>query len=182
MDIKTERSKQKLKKNIETAIDNIINIAIVKNPDLEEDYNKIISILETAKTDLENNIYFNIEEDILNITNAYYNDPASECKLYENVREIIINSDVYHKVIMQNFVKSQFEKVSYKFNKSKFISIISFQKDLLEELVNYIINNNSFLKNRKPIITNGNTTEEILELNGDILSVYKHIMETRKVW
>ena len=40
MYIKTERSKQRLKKNIETAIDNIINIAIVKNPDLKEDYNK----------------------------------------------------------------------------------------------------------------------------------------------
>ena len=127
MNEKIQKSKQRLKKNIETAISNIVNIGIPKNPDLEQDYKQIISILEQAKRDLENNRYFDLEEDILNITSVYYNDPASECKLYESVRDTIINADVYHKVTMQNFVKSQFEKVSYKFNKSRFISTISFQ-------------------------------------------------------
>lgn len=172
--------REDLKTNIDITIDKIIDNILNQKSTIEKELKYILHLLNEAKVDLENNRYFDLDDCTKTIVKIDYE--LTQNKLFEDISMVIQKADLYHKTIVQEFVKTQFTKVVYRFEKSTFILRICYQSDLLKEFVNYVLNNNSFPKDEEPVVVRGITAKEMLALDGDILSVYKKMMEYRKTW
>lgn len=172
--------KEDAKTHINIAINHIINDKLNETSEFENEYKQMLYILEEARINIENNRFFDLDDCTRIIANLYFERKTDDTFFF--VSQAIQKSDLYHKTIVEEFVKTQFTKVVYRFERNVFILKICHQPELFKEFVNYILNNNNFVEDEEPIVVRGITAREMLALDGDILSVYRKMMQYQKVW
>lgn len=142
----------KIHEKLEKVISNIIyvdlNICNSKNDMIT--WKNVIQILEEARINCENNRYFNLD----------------------NALRILKNNNLQGKVMYQEIenINKEIEDFYYKYITKKYknssVFNIMIHKDIFEECVNYIFNNEKFEDEEKLIEIEGYTAKKLIEKIG----------------